>query len=353
MENFFACIMAGGSGERFWPLSRKEKPKHLLRLFSDKTLLEETISRLEGIVPKEKILILVNEAQLEATKDVLRNFPQGNIFAEPEKRDTAGASALGAGLVLRRHADACMALLPADALVKDVKNFHKNLADAADLAREKESLVTFSIKPRYAATGFGYLELGDALGKGKKGSRRFKVKHFVEKPNAETAEQYLQSGNYGWNSGIFIWTVKEFLREAERAESRLVNFVKGAASAKDLRVFVNENFSTIPKMSIDYALMEKARKVEAIEAEFDWDDVGAWTALPDHLGKDKDGNTLKGRVVVHDSQGNIVISEGRPIALCGVKDLVVVETPDAVLVCQKNAAQDVKKLQEKLPKEVI
>ncbi|MFZ5805879.1 MAG: mannose-1-phosphate guanylyltransferase [Verrucomicrobiota bacterium] len=353
MENFYACIMAGGSGERFWPLSRKTTPKHLLRLFSERTLLEQAVDRVGGLIPKEKILILTNTVQLEKTRELLKDFPQENIFAEPEKRDTAPAAALAAGWILRRSVDAEMALLPADALIKDIQTFQKQLADASSLAREQEALVTFSIRPTYPATGFGYLELGEVIGKGKHGSKRFKVKQFFEKPSEETARRYLESGNYGWNAGMFVWTVKDFLREAERAEPSLANFARNLASAKDMDSYVKENFSAMPKISIDYALMEKARKVEAIQAEFDWDDVGSWTALPAHLGKDAHGNTLKGSTVLQNAQDNIVLSEGRLVALCGVSDLIVVETKDAVLVCRKDAAQKVKTLQELLPPEVV
>lgn len=350
MENLYICIMAGGSGERFWPLSRKNKPKHLLKLFSDKTLLEGTVERVEGLAAKENIFILTNENQRAEIKKI---FPDIKIFTEPEKRDTAPAAAFATALAMKKNPHAVLALLPADALVVDKQSFQRQLADAMELACEQDALAAMAINPSFPATGFGYLELGKNLGEGRRGSQRFEVARFVEKPDKATAEKYLESGKYGWNAGIFVWKVESFRGEVERLQPELARFMDAFAKTDDEEKYLKEVFASLPKISVDYAIMEKAKKVVAVKAKFDWDDVGSWTTLPAHLGKDENGNSCRGKVVAHQSKENIVLSQNKVVALCGVKDLVVVETSDAVLVCHKDAVQEVKKLQNLLPSEVI
>jgi len=342
----YVCIMAGGSGERFWPMSRKSTPKHLLKLFSDRTLLEETVRRTEGVVPLQNILVLTNEAQLAGTRAALPFLPPDQIIAEPAKRDTAPAAALATGFVRARDPQGVLALLPADALIKDRATFARQLHLALEVAASGESLLTFAIKPTHPATGFGYLEMAEPM---EHGLRR--VVRFVEKPDRATAERYVADGNHGWNAGIFLWNVAAFLREARKTAPELVKFVEEFPPG-DPTAYLAGCFAELPKVSVDYAIMEKAESVATLLAEFDWDDVGTWTALPAHLASDAAGNTLKGPVVVHDSSNNIAISGGRVISLCGVKDLVVVETPDAILVCHRDSVQEIKKLTALLPPSV-
>lgn len=346
--NAYACIMAGGSGERFWPMSRQRRPKHLLKLFSDRTLVEETVRRLDGVVPRANIFVLTNEAQLTGTRAALAGLlAEANIIAEPAKRDTAPAAALATGLVHARRPGAVLALLPADALIKDHATFAAQLAGALVRAKDLAALLTFAIKPAHAATGFGYLEMGAETGGGWR-----RVNRFVEKPDAVTAERYVASGNYAWNAGMFIWNTSAFLAEAERQAPELASFIR-EFPAGDPKAFLAARFSTLPKISVDYAIMEKAAVVETSLAKFDWDDVGLWTALPSHLPADAAGNTARGNVVSVGASHNIAFSNGRVIALVGVKDLVVVETADGVLVCHRDAVQDIKKLMPLLPKELL
>jgi len=365
-ESAYACIMAGGSGERFWPLSRRARPKHLLKLFSERTLIEEAVRRLEGVVPLGHIFVLSNEAQLEATREALPFLALEQIVAEPAKRDTAAAAALATALVRSRAPEAVMALLPADSLIKDGATYARQLRGALARAATSSALLTFAIKPSYAATGFGYLEIAEELGDGFR-----RVARFVEKPDAATAAQYVASGNYAWNAGMFIWRVGAFLAEAERHTPALAAFIRefpaggavaaseaaGAAAQVSARdAFLAERFPTLePKVSVDYAIMEKAQAVETLLAEFDWDDVGSWTALPTHLGQDAAGNCVSGAgVALHGARGNIVFgSSGRTVALCGVQDLVVVETADAILVAHRDAVQDIKQVLPKVPPEVL
>lgn len=348
-SHFFACIMAGGSGERFWPMSRARTPKHLLKLFSDRTLVEDTVRRLEGVVPLANVFVLTNTAQLETTRAALKGvIAEANIIAEPAKRDTAAAAALATALVRARDPQGVLALLPADALIKDSATLGRQVAAALRRATTSTALLTFAIKPDHAATGFGYLEMGDAAGDGFR-----KVKRFVEKPDAATAARYVESGHYAWNAGMFFWSAAAFLAEAEKHTPMLAGFIR-EFPAGDPTAFLAAKFPTLePKVSVDYAIMEKAGAVETMLAEFDWDDVGLWTALPKHLPKDAGHNACRGPVVAVNAQHNIAVSNGRTIALVGVSDLVVVETADAILVCHRDAVQDIKKLMPQLPKELL
>ncbi|MFM1851156.1 MAG: hypothetical protein RIS54_840 [Verrucomicrobiota bacterium] len=348
MENrkAYVCIMAGGSGERFWPMSRQATPKHLLKLFSDQTLLEEAVRRLNGVVPQENILVLTNKVQLQDIRAALPFLAPEQIIAEPVRRDNAAAAALATALVRRRDPDAALALLASDAYIKDRATFARQLAKTLVRAAQSKALLTVGVKPNYPATGFGYLEMTDDRGDGFR-----KVARFVEKPDEATAKEYFERGNYAWNTCMFAWQVSAFVAEAEKNAPELAAFMRDFP-ANEFDAYLNERFHALPRISVDYAIMEKAASVETLPAEFDWDDVGTWTALPAHMPKDAAGNTLRGPVTVRDSSNNIAVSNGRVIALCGVSDLVVVETADAVLVCHRDAVQDIKKLMPDLPEAV-
>ncbi len=343
LDRLFVFIMAGGSGERFWPASRTVTPKHLLRLMGDETLLEQTVRRFEGIVPLEQIFILTNIAQLEPTKRALPFLRPANIIAEPAKRDTAPAAALATGIARSHRADAIVALFPADAMIHDASTFRRQLTEAAEFVASNPAILTFSITPTHASTGFGYLQLGADIETA--GTSRFVVvERFVEKPDAARAEEFLAGKKHGWNAGMFLWQAETFLGECRQHQPELERFIHGVASAENLDSYLREIFPTLPKISVDFAIMEKAASVAAVIAEYDWDDVGSWTALPAHLGKDANENTLKGSVVSLDSSRNIVVAGKRTVALCGVSDLVVVETEDAILVCHRDAVQQIKSL---------
>lgn len=352
-SRFYACVMAGGSGERFWPMSRAQTPKHLLKLLSDRTLVEETVRRIGAVVPAHHIFVLTNEVQLPGTRAALAGLvPADQIVAEPAKRDTAPAAALATALVRSRGGDdAALALLPADAFIADRAMFGRQLEAALPRAAAVDAILTIAIKPDHPATGFGYLEMGAERQRSPAGVIR-EVVRFVEKPDAATARRYVDSGHYAWNAGMFFWRVGTFLREAEQHAPELAGFIRDFPSG-DFRAFLAHHFPKLPKISVDYAIMEKARAVETLLAQFDWDDVGLWTALPKHLKSDEAGNATRGSVFVANSAHNIAVSNGRTIALCGVKDLVVVETADAVLVCHRDAVQDIKKIVQQLPKELL
>jgi mannose-1-phosphate guanylyltransferase len=348
----YVCVMAGGSGERFWPMSRQRTPKHLLRLFSERTLVEETVRRLDTVVPREHIFVLTNATQLEGTRAALDGvLPAEQIIAEPVKRDTAAAAALATGLVRARDPEGVLALLPADAHIREVAIFARQLRAGLVRAAQTKALLTFAIKPGHAATSFGYLQMGEPVDGGG-GFRR--VVRFVEKPDPATAARYVASGDFAWNAGMFVWGVGSFLAEADQHAPKLARFIREFPAGDPSAYLAGRFLTLVPKVSVDYAILEKAAAVETLVAEFDWDDVGLWTALPAYLPRDAAGNATRGNVVsVGGAANNIAVSNGRVVALVGVKDLVVVETADAVLVCHRSAVDEIKNLLPQLPKDVL
>ena len=350
----YALILAGGSGERFWPLSRRNRPKQLLRLASERTLLEETVARLEGFVPTERVLILTNIEQEKGVRDLLEGFPKQNIIAEPAKRDTAAAVALGAGWVAARDHSATMLAFPADHVIADRAAFQETMKTAAAAAEETGALVTIGIKPTWACPGFGYIEQGEPVrlrSDGKIAVHR--VVRFREKPNIDLAESFLRKGNFRWNAGMFVWSVPTVLSEFNRHAPELADFISQVRSPKDLDKILHERFAKLPRISFDYAIMEKAEHVLVVEASFDWDDVGSWQAVARYFKKDEHGNAANGALTALDSSDNIIFNDGETtIALLGVHNLIVVRTGDAILICHRHQAEKIKNLVGTLPPEL-
>jgi mannose-1-phosphate guanylyltransferase len=351
-DSTYALILAGGSGERFWPLSRRARPKQLLRLVSDKTLLEETLARLDNLIPRERILILTNTEQESAVRKLLGNFPRENILAEPAKRDTAAAIALGTGWVAVRDHAAIMVVLPADHLIANRAAFHETVTLAADAAQETSELVTIGIKPSWACPGFGYIEHGKpvSLRQRTHSDAIHRVVRFREKPNPDLAESFLRRGNFRWNAGMFVWSVPTILREFNRHAPELADFISQLRAEGNFKKALSERFPKLPRISFDYAIMEKADRVLVVEAKFDWDDIGSWHAVANYFEKDKRGNAANRAITTLDSSNNIVFAENETtITLLGVHDLIVVRTPDALLVCHRHEAERIKELIGKLP----
>ena len=345
-NSFYALVLAGGSGERFWPLSRKTTPKQLLRLFSSQSLLEETVGRLDGLVPLENILVLTNQEQEAAVRRVLPNHPQNNIIAEPAKRDTAAAIALGVGIIAARNPSATMVVLPADHRISDKAAFQLDLKSAAQTAERSGDLVTIGITPTWACPGFGYIERGTQIGN----SDAFEVIRFREKPNPDLAESFVRSGNFYWNAGIFIWSVNSILTEFNRHAPDLAEFVSAIRNSPDKKKVLADRFRSLRKTSIDYAIMEKASRVLVKPATFDWDDVGGWTAISKYLEQLPGNNAANCPLTVETASNNIVFSDSKTdVALLGVNDLVIVQAKDAILVCHRHDVEKIKKLIPKLP----
>lgn len=354
-NSIYALILAGGSGERFWPLSRRARPKQLLRLVSEKTLLEETVARLSGLVPRERILILTNVEQEAAARQLLGDFPKENILAEPTKRDTAAAVALGTGWVAARDHSATMVVLPADHVIRTTDAFHETLLLAAQAAEETGALVTIGIKPTWACPGFGYIEQGESIRllQGDQGGDIHRVVRFREKPNPELAESFLREGNFRWNAGMFVWSVPTVLSEFNRHAPELADFISQIRAPGKFEKVLRDRFSKLPKTSFDYAIMEKADRVLVVEASFDWDDVGSWRAVANYFASDASGNSANCALTAIDSTNNIVFDEeGRNTALLGVHNLIVVRTGDAILICHRHQAENIKNLIRNLPPEL-
>jgi mannose-1-phosphate guanylyltransferase len=354
-DSLYVLILAGGSGERFWPLSRRARPKQLLRLVGNKTLLEETLARLEGFVPAERILILTNREQEDGVRKLLGNFPKENIVAEPAKRDTAAAVALGTGWVASRDHAAIMAVLPADHLIANKDAFQETLALAAEAAEETSGLVTIGIKPSWACPGFGYIEQGKPVHLPKHPNKNgiHRVLRFREKPNLDLAESFLRKGNFRWNAGMFVWSVPTMLREFNRHAPELADFISQLRAPENFQKALHERFAKLPRISFDYAIMEKADRVFVVEASFDWDDIGSWRGVANYFEKDNQGNAANRSITALDASNNIVFEEdGTTIALLGVHDLIVVRTRDALLICHRHEAERIKDLIGRIPAEL-
>ncbi len=348
----YAVILAGGSGRRFWPLSRDTRPKQLLQLFGGKTLLEHALNRLEGLVPRENILILTNREQEEAVRAILGEaIPAENILSEPAKRDTAPAIALGIGWVAARDASAVMMVLPADQLIQDEAAFRRCLGGAVAVAHRTQALVTIGISPTWACPSYGYIERGARTQvTGAEEAVVYEVRRFREKPNPDLAEDFLRQGNFSWNAGMFIWSVSAVVAELSRHRPELSKFVAEVHHSTDLKATIEAQFTSLPQISIDYALMERASRVLNVEASFDWDDVGSWISVGKYLPKDANGNAANQELVQIDSHENIVFSTaGQNISLLGVTDLIVVQTADALLVANRHSADAIKKIVDLLP----
>lgn len=352
MSKRYVVIMAGGRGERFWPQSREATPKHLLPIVGDKPMLAQTVDRVAGVVPRENIFIITTQAQLDGCREACPGVPPANIIAEPMGRDTAAATGLAMLLVKQRNPQAAFAMLPADHVIKDTAEYAKLLDVAFEAAESADVLVTLGIKPNAPETGFGYIHRAGvwrAVG----GREVMKVERFVEKPNLETAERYVASGEYYWNAGMFVWRVPvveaAFKAHATELYAGLAQLEAAAGSGAGWAKALADLYPTLKKVSVDYALMEKSTNVVVVPATFDWDDVGAWPALAKHFEPDAHGNVLRGHALVEKGTHNIVIStEGHLVGVIGVDDLVVVHTEGATLVCPKDRAQEIKALLERI-----
>ena len=350
-DHVYAVIMAGGSGTRFWPVSRGASPKQLTRILGEQTMIQATVGRLAPAVPPERTLVITTQAIAEATRRQLPALPAANIIAEPVGRDTAACVCLAAEIVQCLDPEGVMILLPADQLIDPVDLFQQSLAAAVTVAQRERGLVTFGIPPRFAATGYGYIAEG-ALADPVGDIQVHTVARFVEKPNASTAEDYLAQGGFLWNSGIFAWRSDVVLAALRQHCPDLVAALDPIAAAWGTDRFdaeLERIYQPLPKISVDYALMEKADTIHVVTAPFDWDDVGSWDAVCDHLPRDDQGVAVRGRALVRDARDVLVFNpDGPTVVVDGVDELIVVATGDAVLVCRKGASQNVKQIVDAL-----
>jgi mannose-1-phosphate guanylyltransferase len=362
-KNRFAVILAGGKGERFWPLSREATPKQLLALFDKQSFLQHTVDRIKPIVPLNNIFVITNQAQAAAVRKQLPRLPKDNVVAEPCGRDTCPAVALAAALVGARSTTGTMAILPADHVIpeKSVKKFQRNLKESFDLAERGQAIVTIGIKPTSPETGYGYIKMGDPLPP-PKDRKAYKstfsvVQQFVEKPNYDRAVEYLNDGGYRWNAGMFIFSfatiAESLLKHQKPLHEACERWFHAAASPAKLKRVLKKDYPHIKKVSFDYGVMEHAHNVLVADGDFDWDDLGAWPALSRHLKADREGNCAEADFVHVDSARNVIFDarakkNRNPIAVVGLRDCVIVQTDDTTLVAHKKATAKMRDLVAKL-----
>ena len=356
----FVIIMAGGRGERFWPLSREKMPKQLITLLGKRSFLQQAVDRVLPLVPVKNIFIITNESQAAEVRKQLPKLPNENIVAEPLGRDTCAAVTLGAALVGARSTTGVMAVLPADHVIPEEKKFQQVLGDAFDLATQGQAIVTIGIKPSEPATGYGYIHTGAELptppGAKKTKTTFFKAERFVEKPNFETALEYVNSGQYRWNAGMFVWSFITVTNGLEQHQPEMFaacqRWFKVANHPAKLAKVLAKEYPEVKKISIDYARLEKAQNVIVADGAFEWDDLGAWPALARHLKADAEGNCAVADFIHVDAARNIIFDartkNRTPIAVVGLRDSILVQTDDAVLLAHKSQAQKIKELVRKL-----
>ncbi|MBT8401585.1 MAG: NTP transferase domain-containing protein [Rhodothermia bacterium] len=350
--NLYAVIMAGGIGSRFWPESRRARPKQFLRVLGEDTLIQKTVNRLESLIPPDRCFVVTHADYVDQTREQLPNIPKDNILAEPVGRNTAPCILYAAIKLYSQDPEAVMVVLPADHLVQQVDRFHDTLRVAAEKAVEEDTLVTIGITPTHPATGYGYIQFdGTSDHEGNGALKPHRVRTFAEKPDIETAERFLDSGDFLWNSGMFIWRADSIRHAIEKHmpdTAAAFTELESAAGTDDEEAAVHSAYASCPSLSIDYGVMERADNVFVVPGSFGWSDVGDWRAVYDLSPKDEHGNALSGNVIVHDSSRCLVESDKRLIALVGIHDAVVVETEDAILICHRDSAQQVKNIVEYL-----
>lgn len=342
MKHVYAVIMAGGTGGRFWPMGRKKMPKQLLPLVNSSTMLRNTVDRLEGFVPKENLLVMTNKDIANSIIRELPDIPRENIIVEPEGRDTAPCIALAATLLYLRDPDSVMCILPADHVITPRDVLHKTLRRAVSLTREGY-LITLGIPVSSPATGYGYIHLGQPLH-----DDFMTIAGFKEKPTLSTALEFMQSGQYLWNSGIFLWQssviLEEFERNCPEINASICKWLKGSDYTAD--------FAALPKISIDYAILEKTDRAAVCRAPFNWDDVGSWKVLKNFRKANDDGNVLEGNSHIIDGRNNLIINDSDlAVAVVGLSNIAVIKSGNGLLVCALDSEQKVKEIARMLPEE--
>lgn len=343
-----ALIMAGGRGERFWPKSRRNMPKQFLSLTDDgKTMIQLTVERILPLVAVEDIFIVTNRDYKKLVRQQLPNLPEENVLCEPVGKNTAPCIGLGAVRIAKKYDDAVMFVLPSDHLIKYHTMFLKTLSDAADVAEQGKNLVTIGITPDYPETGYGYIKFQPE----RTMNGAFPVDRFVEKPDLEKAKEYLATEQYLWNSGMFTWKVSTILDNLKQFQPELyegLRRIQSSIGSPEEENVLEEEFSAFRSVSVDYGVMEKAENIYTLSGSFGWDDVGSWLAVGRLKRSNEFGNVINGNVISIDTRDTIIQGEGKLIATVGVSNLIVVDSEDALLICEKDCAGKIKKVLETL-----
>jgi len=355
-----ALIMAGGKGERFWPLSTDKRPKQFLKLLGEESMIQMTVARLTRLMPLDRIFIVTGEVYKDIVHEQLPNLPERNIILEPVGRNTAPCIALSALYIKQFYQDAAIAVLPSDHLIRDDEKFLEILSAGSNFVHEnKEAIVTIGITPDRPESGYGYIKYKERITKQADQSdvamdidsiHVLPVEAFVEKPSKEVAKQYLQEGNYLWNAGMFIWSVDNIIELTKKFIPNTYNILN-SIDMSNREVFIEQCRSSYPNVdsiSVDYAIMEKAEQIHVIPGDFGWDDIGSWFAVERYSEKDEYNNVCKGEVRNIDSNSNLVISSGKPIVAVGVENLLVVESDEVIFVCAKEHIEKLKEIKKKV-----
>lgn len=342
----YAVIMAGGVGTRFWPRSRFKRPKQFLKILDERTMIEATYDRLKNLIPEDQIYVVTTENQSNQVKEQLAALRSDNLIIEPKGKNTAPCIGLAAIILKQRDPGAVMAVLPADHRIQKEREFQRVLTAAGILASKKDCLVTIGIQPTYPSIGYGYIQVNGKVDDIDE-TPVYKVKTFAEKPDFVTAERFIQSGDFLWNSGMFVWKAQTILAEIEESLPELFDGlmeIEKYLPTKKRDEVIQKVFCQIKSISIDYGVMEQSQNVFVLKGDFDWNDVGSWDEVYKISAKDENDNVLIGNHFTRDTTGCFIDAPNRFIAALGVDDLIIVETSDALLVCRRDMAQNVKDL---------
>jgi len=348
--NIYAVIMAGGVGARFWPRSREKNPKQLLEIAGEGTMIQNTVRRLGTFVDAKNVFVVTNKLQRQGVIDQLPEVPPANILVEPVGRNTAPCIGLAAMFVQRLDPKGIMVVLPADHIIQNEAEFVRVLELGARVANASDALVTIGIQPNRPETGYGYIQVRDDAGAGRPAFMEegvFQVKTFAEKPNPQMARQFLESGDFLWNSGMFMWRVDVILSEIQRSLPDLHEQLKVLEPSLGTPMFeqsLERAYGMVRSISIDYGVMEKAKSVYVIRGDFGWNDVGSWDEVCRIAPKDESGNSANGTIIAVNSRNTYVHAPGKLVATVGVDDLIIIQTEDALLVCKKDGSQEVKEV---------
>jgi mannose-1-phosphate guanylyltransferase len=353
MPRVCAVIMAGGVGTRFWPRSREKSPKQFLEIIGKGTMIQNTVSRLEEFVDIQDTFVVTNRVQKALVAKQLPSLPDQNVIVEPVGRNTAPCIGLAALHVRAIDPDAIMVVLPADHIIQDAREFQRILGVAVETANESSALITIGIRPTHPETGYGYIQMYNEVGDHNPYFSRgvLKVKTFAEKPNLQTAERFLASGDFLWNSGMFVWRVDAILGQIQKCLPDLyteLQKIEPVVGTAQYQTTVEKVYGIIRGISIDYGVMEKADAVYVIPGEFGWNDIGSWSEVHRASGKDERGNSITGMVIQRDTTNSLIYSPDKLVATIGVDDLVIINTEDALLVCKRGRSQDVKEIADYL-----
>ena len=343
MKDLFAVIMAGGIGSRFWPRSKERKPKHLIRIFGENSMIQDTVERISAIIPKENIYIITNRVQKPRVKAQLKEIPEENIIDESFRKNTSACIALASLIIKQKNENAIIINLPSDHLINDVTSFQQTILKAAEFAKKSDGLVTIGIKPSRPETGYGYIQIDERY----VDNSVFPVLTYAEKPNLETARRFIIAGDFLWNSGIFLWRADVIFNELKKHMPDLYDEIIKLKSKLGTLEFERElvaAYGQLKSISIDYGLMEKSDNVFCIKGFFDWGDVGSWEEVYYLSDKDSDANVKIGDIYTEKTFGSYVFSPKKFTALIGVEQLIVINTNEALLICNRENSQEVKQV---------